>query len=152
MATISLNKLKCDDDFKFYLKDKRIELTTSGYPILHLHRMYFLNIPKGYVIDHINRNKFDFRRSNLRMVHENINKQNQSRKGKSGYDGVSFAKNRKNKRNTTANYMARIIKEGASLHLGWYTKPEEAAYAIDIFSLIFDKGRKETNLPKKKIH
>lgn len=59
----------------------------SMYPI---HRFLFPNTPKGYVIDHINRDRLDNRRSNLRVITAKQNSYNRSRpsNSKSKFKGV----------------------------------------------------------------
>ena len=49
--------LSCDKDYSKYLKDKNIEFNRGGYPYLSFHRMFFKNINKNEVVDHINQNK-----------------------------------------------------------------------------------------------
>jgi hypothetical protein len=57
-----------------------------------LHR-FLLNPPKGFVVDHINRDTFDNRRENLRIVTYRENNLNISkRKNKIGRTGVSYSK------------------------------------------------------------
>jgi hypothetical protein len=66
-----------DEDFERF-KDSKWYLTASGYVIRNagfgrkgqhtemLHQLIMGKSPKGYVIDHINRNPLDNRRANLR--------------------------------------------------------------------------------------
>lgn len=58
---------------------------------IYMHKI-IVPIPKGMVIDHINRNGFDNRRLNLRFVTCAENNINRSlfRNNKSGFKGVSF--------------------------------------------------------------
>ena len=55
----------------------------------------------GYVLDHINRNKLDNRKENLRFITIQQNKINSTvrRDCKSGYKGVTFCKNRTSYKN-----------------------------------------------------
>lgn len=72
-------------------------ITGDGYAIAgrgsngrqYLHRL-LMNPPKGMEVDHINRDRLDNRRENLRVVTHRENMQNQGPegRGKSGYRGV----------------------------------------------------------------
>lgn len=71
--------------------------------------------------DHINLNRLDNRRSNLRVC---TRRQNEYNKGPridntSGYKGVSFYKR-------TRKWMARILDNGKRRYLGSYETPQEA--------------------------
>jgi len=79
------------------------------------------------VVDHINGNKLDNRRSNLRVcsIKQNVRnaKKRKSKNQKSKYKGVSI--------NSSGKYYARIIVDYKSYYLGQYTSEEEAARAYD---------------------
>jgi hypothetical protein len=104
-------------------------LNSTGYPVtvinntrVNLHNLLIPSV-QGYQIDHINRNKLDNRRSNLRQVSTALNQLN---KGKcagsktSKYKGVSYAKDKN-------RYRAVFKKE----HLGYFNTEEEAARAYN---------------------
>lgn len=103
--------------------------SSSGYQMIYdpesqkvmlLHRV-IAGAKKGDVVDHINRNKLDNRRSNLRLVTQSQNTFNSpKRKGtKSIYRGVT-----KSKSGTwVANYRMR--------HIGCFKTEIEAARAYD---------------------
>lgn len=96
----------------------------SGHSNL-LHRM-ILNPHSGMVVDHINGNPSDCRKSNLRIASQRQNSYN-TRLGKNnrtGYKGVSWDKNRK-------KYAACICVNGKTKHLGRYETKGEAADAYD---------------------
>lgn len=78
--------------------------------------------PKGVGVDHIDRNRLNNCRSNLRLVSQGVNVQNTTRVGKSMYRGVHFHAN---------GYTAYINFENKRNHLGRFKKPEEAARAYD---------------------
>lgn len=61
---------------------------------LYLHRL-IINCPENMVVDHINHNTFDNRKSNLKIctIAENNNNLSLSKANKSGYRHISFDKN-----------------------------------------------------------
>ena len=85
----------------------------------------FISKPTGTeIVDHINRNKKDNRRSNLRNTNKSINSFNTDRRrnNKSGHTGVYY-------RNDTKRWTAEIIKDGLKICLGCYGKYEQAVNA-----------------------
>jgi hypothetical protein len=106
---------------------------SRGYPktstnkkerVIHsyLHRLIMKPKPSEQV-DHINGDRLDNRRENLRIA---TNQQNQMARhksiSKSGYKGVHKNGNR---------WRAIIKKDGKTIHLGYYDTPEEASMAYD---------------------
>lgn len=85
-----------------------------------MHRM-IMNTPAGYDTDHINGNKLDNRRKNLRIVTRSQNMANlrPTRANKSGLKGASFHKE-------TKKWVARIGWKGRTLYIGLYETPQEA--------------------------
>jgi hypothetical protein len=98
----------------------------EGYPHgpknLRLHRFLIPNVPRNMVVDHINGNKLDNRRANLRIIphHANLHNCGPSRKSRTGVRGVYW--NRTKKR-----FEARINVGGEKYRLGRYRTLEEAA-------------------------
>lgn len=82
----------------------------------------FITNAKG--IDHINRNRSDNRRSNLRIVSQKINCRNSgiSRRNTSGYKGVS-------KSQSTRGWRSYISNEGKQVSLGVFDKKSNAICA-----------------------
>lgn len=132
-----------DDDFKY---DKRycLSLTSHGYAraniykgkvdgkykyeYAYLHHLVVGKPPKGLVVDHINRNKLDNRRANLRFCLQSNNARN--KESTSGYKGVHYQKH--NKKNKTGKvWVAQITANYKCNHLGSYKTPEAAARAYD---------------------
>lgn len=86
-----------------------------------LHR-FIMNAPKGKVIDHINGDKLDNRKCNLRICYQIDNIHHQihiSRNNKSGKSGVHWNK-AKNK------WVSRIDAYGKRINLGFYDYLEDA--------------------------
>lgn len=90
-----------------------------------LHKL-MIEVDSGFDIDHINRDKTDYRRSNLRVCSHQHNCFNQKRRNtnSSGFNGVSFAKN-------VGKYESYIHKDGVKYGLGYYVSPVEAAIVRD---------------------
>lgn len=78
------------------------------------------------LVDHINGDKLDNRRENLRIVSRQQNVWNSGMRSDntSGYKGVTFKK-------ATGKYIARIRHNGRRIHIGDFTDPAEAARAYD---------------------
>jgi len=86
---------------------------------------YHRCLSDGYVIDHINRNGLDNRRSNLRFATVAQNAQNsRMRKNRSGYKGVWFAKDK-------GRFRAAIWHNNKRIYLGYFDSPISAAKAYD---------------------
>ncbi|MDO5300275.1 MAG: HNH endonuclease [Clostridia bacterium] len=106
-------------------------VTSKDGRLVYLHRM-LMPCPEGLVCDHINRNKLDNRRSNLRYAtpQENSRNRGMSRKNTSGFIGVSW--HIRNER-----YVAQIKVDGRTRNLGQFRTAEEAARARDKAALFF---------------
>lgn len=107
---------------------------TSGHVVRGVHRggklkMLLLHrvitgAKDGEQVDHINGDKTDNRRRNLRICNNAQNQQNRGRlpNNTTGFKGVSF-----NKR--SGKYVARVMANGTSRFLGYHSTAE-AAYAV----------------------
>lgn len=96
----------------------RMTTKPNSSKIVLLHR-YILNFPK-VVIDHINGDKLDNRKSNLRAVGQSLNMFNKKTCRKtSQYRGVSWFKR-------DATWRATIMKDRKQVHLGYFKTELEA--------------------------
>lgn len=96
---------------------------------IFLHRE-LANTPDGFFTDHINRNKLDNRRSNLRIATKSQNAMNSaSRKSSSGKTGIRIKDNGK--------FTARITINRKELHLGVFNTFHEASLARDAASKLY---------------
>lgn len=89
---------------------------------IFIHHIVMNHQPNMYiVVDHINRNRLDNRKSNLRIVSRSINNSNckMHRNNQCGFIGVNYHYKR-NKKNPY-----RAIFNGK--HLGYFRTPEEAS-------------------------
>ena len=142
---LSTGKVAIVDDEDFvYLSRHKWCVIGKGYAaskfgtgkIRAMHRIILGVTDSNIHIDHINGNKLDNRRSNLRIADNRKNHQNQTVRSdsRSGYKGVSFDKNIKGRR----PWRAKITtKEKRELHLGYFATPEEAALAYDQSAIQF---------------
>lgn len=91
-----------------------------------LHKL-IIDCPKGMTIDHINGDKLDNRKSNLRICTQAQNCQNRPKKrgSKSKYKGVSWHREMK-------KWVANICYNKKQIRIGFYNTPEEAykAYCL----------------------
>lgn len=117
--------------YKWHLDRGYAAMTVKG-GILYMHR--FINeTPKGMSTDHINRNKLDNRRSNLRTCTQRENNTNMKLRSDntSGHRGVTWHK--KGKR-----WQAQINIQGSLLYLGQYTELKDAIKAQkDAFNQVY---------------
>ena len=93
----------------------------NGYRTLH---RYLTNCPENMVVDHINHNGLDNRRSNLRVCKYQDNARNQivGKRNTSGYIGISWC-------NKMKKWKVTIQIKRKSLHGGYFSDIEEAKQA-----------------------
>jgi len=114
--------------YKWYAaisRKKYYAVTNLNNKTKQMHRL-IMNLKKDQIIDHINGNGLDNRKSNLRLC---SNKENARNRGKninntSGYKGVTWSKE-KNKWN------ARICFNYKDIYLGDYKNIKDAARAYN---------------------
>ena len=121
-----LNVLVDDNDY-----DKVVAAVwwkqASGYIInkdgMYLHRMIMGN-PDEMVVDHINGDKLDNRKENLRICtrRENVINSRVSKNNTTGYHGVSYMRH-------IGKYRAYIFTNGKQIYLGSYTNIDDAITA-----------------------
>ena len=126
-------EMLCDLDDWEKQKYKTWYINNMGYAISSIknHHVVFHEVimcaEKGMVVDHINRNKLDNRKSNLRIVTQHVNKINSSVycTNTSGHTGVTYRKD-------TKKWMAQIVYNYKHISLGCYEKKEDAIRAREI--------------------
>lgn len=132
-----------DDEDYLEVNKYKWRISSTGYVVrgtsvnkrcktLRLHRVLLI-AQKGQVIDHINGEKLDNRKSNLRVVTTTQNAWNQKLRtdSTSGYKGVSWIKAR-------SKWRVEIKKDYQGMHLGYFDNPHDAArmynfWALDMF-------------------
>lgn len=129
-----------DDIWK--VKEYRFRLSSDGYVrtkrnTLFIHRI-ILDCPQGMVVDHINGNKLDNRKYNLRICSQATNACNRTVLGKnntSGYKGVNVLKN--------GTFTANISVKSRKIHLGTFKTIDDAIKARQIAADKYYKIKKQ---------
>lgn len=139
MAIISITQGKYalvdDEDFE-YVNQFKWQYHYKGYAVstfgkspnrknVKMHRL-IINAPDHLQVDHINGNKLDNRKSNLRLCTNSENQRNTGKKSTntSGYKGVSWKKG-------NSKFAAQIQVEGKNKHIGYFHNPVDAAKAYN---------------------
>lgn len=135
---LSQGKVAIVDDADFAeLSRSKWFVTANGYAIRNIrtgllkytnetmHRV-IMNPPAGMDVDHINGNKLDNRRANLRICTRSQNLRNSAAHSDnaSGFKGVSWFK-------PAQRWKARIWVDNKEKHLGYFDTPEAAALAYN---------------------
>lgn len=96
-----------------------------GKKKVYMHRV-IANAPDGMMVDHINGNCLDNRKSNLRLATHALNASNSKSRttNTSGFRGVTWA-------TRSRKWKAQISISGRCLHLGLFESPTDAARAYD---------------------
>jgi hypothetical protein len=118
-------------------KGKRIHIGKSGYPYIlekrdgkpkriALHRA-ILNFPKNYLVDHVDGNKWNLTRSNLRLATTAENNRNRKGWNQTGAKGVAQLRNA---------WQSEIYAENKRYHIGRFATRLYAAVAYDMWAEI----------------
>ncbi len=116
-------------DFRWYLNGRGYAARWVRGRIITLHRVV-MNAPPGVEVDHINRNRLDNRRCNLRFADRGGNARNcsRNRKNTSGYKGV-------HKVGRKGRWGAAVVYEGGNHWLGIFGTAQEAAVTYDLAAM-----------------
>lgn len=98
----------------------RSKMVKGKFESYRMHRL-ILNAPKGMEVDHINGNKLDNRKSNLRLATKAENGRNRptNSNNTSGYKGVTRGPN-------SIGWVAQIKVNKKKIHLGYFQDPADA--------------------------
>lgn len=118
-----------EEDYKMLVGYKWC-VTGTGYvhnrTLGRIHRV-IMRAPKGSLVDHVNGDKLDNRRCNLRFATKSQNNMNTKRvKGASKFKGVIWVK-----RKNGGMWKARLTLGGETIYLGSYKTDLEAASAYN---------------------
>lgn len=127
----TIGYLKCDPDDYEWLKEYSIHVDNHRYPKITIgrsqskkvHRL-IMKAPDNLVVDHLNHDLWDCRKSNLRIVTNAVNCRNKKglyKTNKTGYPGIVQIKNGK--------WLARVGYLGKQIYCGTFLKKEDAAQA-----------------------
>ena len=121
----------------------RFDRTTRPPKLIYMHRV-ILDARSGQHVDHINGDKLDNQRENLRLVTHLQNTQNMgiSSLNTSGYKGVCWHKG-------VGKWHVRITVNGQRLHLGYYEDLETAALFYDAAARFFYGEFARPNYPDR---
>lgn len=123
-----------DDADYGWLSQRKWQVTQGGYATrsgyrdgriigrLLMHRE-IMTPPRGMQVDHINGNRLDNRRSNLRFCSHTENCHNRRPENKTGYKGVRAT--------PYGKWLARITIDRVRVELGRFDTPQEAALAYN---------------------
>lgn len=149
MNTIGNKNFVVDADDIENVKAHQWHIATIGYPCTYingvqttLHR--YLIDTDAETIDHINGDKTDNRRCNLRPATqmENARNSKMSINNTSGYKGVWWSKEKK-------KYCAEIRTMKKKKHLGYFISPIDAAKAYDKAAMEYFGSFAKTNFAMK---
>ena len=106
-------------------RDARNTNRTEGRCV-YMHKQL---IPSDEKVDHINRNKLDNRRENLRPASNALNLCNRPKQinNTSGYKGVSWSK-------VCDKWSAELTSKGRKYHLGYFEDKDEAAMMLNFWA------------------
>lgn len=132
ISTNEIVDILVDDDIWYEFWDMSVFVNTSGYaaipkdnkhPMLH---RYVMNCTSndGKIVDHINRNRLDNRRCNLRFADVHANAHNVS--SEKEFRGVGGSNGRS---------LAMIRRNGKTWYVGTYPTPIEAAIAYNLCAI-----------------
>lgn len=106
-----------------------------------MHRL-ILEAPSGFQVDHINRNRLDNRRTNLRIATQKQNLYNKVKykNNTSGFRGIVWYEKRK-------KWGAGIRFNGKRIHIGMFHDIKEAAKSYDKWAKLLFKEYAVLNFP-----
>lgn len=141
-----INETIVDEDTFEWAKNFSWYLTGKGYVTRSVNRSIKFYLHKEVVgadtdslVDHVDRNRLNNRRDNLRIVSKGANVQNTNRAiGSSGFRGVYYHAK-------TVGYQASIMVNQKRLHLGLFKDKEDAAIAYDNAAITHFGEQAQTN-------
>lgn len=120
---------------RWYIDAEGYATTTIEGKNVRMHRFLITEVPDKMVIDHINRDKLDNRRENLRVVSQRENVWNASlrQNNKSGVAGVFYDKK-------AERWRAQIYHKGKTKHVGIFDDFTDAVKAREEAEINYYRG------------
>jgi len=112
-----------------YTRDCPIIYTTIKAKLVHIHRFLLDITETAIIVDHIDGNRFNTTKINLRPCNNQENCMNQKPRFGRRYKGTMKL--------PSGNYRARITVEGKHFHLGVFATELEAAVAYNEAAVIY---------------
>jgi len=121
-AVIDLDDVERCEPYKWTLRTDGYVATKKKYRHIKLHR-FIANTPKGLHTDHLNKDRLDNRKSNLKVCTQQENNKNKGiyETNKSGHRGVEIREQK-----TKTSYMVNLRFEGVNHYLGSFDTLEQA--------------------------
>jgi hypothetical protein len=123
-ATVSEEDAPLLSKFTWYQTDKGYAATSISGATVLMHRFVMDAKGRNNIVDHINGDRLDNRRENLRIVSHSVNNQSRSPIKKFPFIGVYFNKERR-------KYYAEFKKEKVRKKMGPFETPFDAALSYD---------------------
>ena len=144
ITLVSENDYQELSKYKWYLHSNGYAHGKVNNKMSYMHT-YLLKPTDDFVIDHINNNKLDNRRENLRILTSKQNNENSlKRKNTSSkFYGVYFIQNKK-------KYRATIIHNSKPHYLGYFENEIDAAECRDMYIVHNNINHLKLNFPDKK--
>ena len=121
-----LNQFKWYYNNGYAVRSTRMKNGKRGMELMH---RTIVNAPKGMEVDHINGDKLENKRSNLRLCTHTENLRNQHKTcGTSKYKGVCWHK-------AMSKWRVQIRGNNKKIHLGFFDNEEDAAHAYNMAAL-----------------
>ena len=124
--------------YSWYVNEGYVMTYHKGKRI-RMHRL-IMNAPKHVQVDHIYQDRFDHRKSELRLSTQRQNNANVRTRAVSGYKGVV-------KDPSCNRWKALISVKGKMVHLGNFETKEQAAIVYDLWAVDIHGPFAKTNFP-----
>lgn len=135
--TLNDERRRKDKPRNYFYVQTRI---TKGGPTVSIHQLIMGKAPKGYKIDHIDRNTLNNQKNNLKFVSNSESNHNKTPRGASAYRGLWLDRR-------DQKWQVSISKNSAKYSLGFFADPVEAAQNYDFYALLLYGSQASLNFP-----